>query len=951
MLSYIKRKKYKVLALGGNLDNPPAKKKVESFVTSDIDEYNKRLQAYNDSAYLHNTANKVENYINSINGKTIPSTNIEPYYYKLGDLNTKLKNYANKANISNKGKGYGLTFAKDYDNNSIQVNKMSIDDYYNKDLERYNLSFPIYENPKQKVVYQKSKSVAQGQPLQKSQPIQQPIVPAKQETPQEPDEYLVKDKNYKGQGHSESYSYYKKGYGKQSMSSFQAKELIKKGIKVMESGGTLTNQNIMKIKRKHKIRKLTAGGVYNTLPDELNNNQELVEIGTSENTNVSSDGSGIKKSGGSTSGLISTALSLLDTGVNTIQTSQDAKIKYDEYGQPLNKDDYIKSRQVQGAVNNLSINDIASNWGGLISNIGSGDWKEAGRSALDVIGAGALAERGRAKDEYKKLSDEAIEQKRIIARNKYDRDKAIMMNEKAGGTMVMEAGGRLKNNKLQGGELIPIGEGEFEAKGRTHNQGGIKLNNNTEIEDGEIIDGNKVYSEKLGIADKAKPLIARKAILEKKMKSVPAGMQNTYKKEISNIENQLRQLYGQQEQYKKDNNIQTGDELEYGGDRNKQKRGYSTLKDQLDNDEELFEMGKYTLEENLYYDEFKQKYPNLNTSKEDLYKTVKANSGDYYNPKDLLKYIPTEDGSIIRYGKKQYLKEIDQINQNNQAHSNAHNQPQSNIQGVKKDYKTGEWTVDEINKNNSSSTSTNKKNLNVNTDTLSSIADYAVPILNNVSQNAYNKKLKNIAYPSPELEKYTPLKTNVDISQSFDEINKSNANVQNLIKNNTVNSNAALSRINASETASGMMKSELMQNKNNIETDLQNKNIMLFNTIESRNNNLINKDKLSRYNKRVLTEIVNPSENAKNLAEDVSWGIERRDMKNYQKQQQDLINQVNSDVVTYDYVKNNFDKLKAENSPNTWKLIRESILAKDIKYKTKYVDEFDKLMKEKGIVL
>lgn len=109
-----------------------------------------------------------------------------------------------------------------------------------------------------------------------------------------------------------------------------------------------------------------------------------------------------------------------------------------------------------------------------------------------------------------------------------------------------------KWHHADGGYLNPLASDTVKAEGATHEQGGITLANNDEVEDQEIIKGNKVYSDQLKVGNKTYAEIAEK--LSKKKGKFEEGLtsgnyrdRNTSERSINNIDNKLANLFDLQE--------------------------------------------------------------------------------------------------------------------------------------------------------------------------------------------------------------------------------------------------------------------------------------------------------------------------------------------------------------------------------------------------------------------
>ncbi len=75
----------------------------------------------------------------------------------------------------------------------------------------------------------------------------------------------------------------------------------------------------------------------------------------------------------------------------------------------------------------------------------------------------------------------------------------------------------ISNHLSIGGKLDKLSSNRFEVNGRTHEEGGVKFPNiNAELEDGETVSGDYVFSEVLGFADKHKPIAKMIGKMEKK---------------------------------------------------------------------------------------------------------------------------------------------------------------------------------------------------------------------------------------------------------------------------------------------------------------------------------------------------------------------------------------------------------------------------------------------------
>lgn len=91
-------------------------------------------------------------------------------------------------------------------------------------------------------------------------------------------------------------------------------------------------------------------------------------------------------------------------------------------------------------------------------------------------------------------------------------------------TQYYEKGGTLREKltgRATGGKLVPLSSDSLEVRGKKHKDGGVKLRSlGVELEDGETISNiggeDYVFSEKLGFAEKHKPLAKAKNIIEER---------------------------------------------------------------------------------------------------------------------------------------------------------------------------------------------------------------------------------------------------------------------------------------------------------------------------------------------------------------------------------------------------------------------------------------------------
>ena len=535
-------------------------------------------------------------------------------------------------------------------------------------------------------------------------------------------------------------------------------------------------------------------------------------------------------------GAIISALSGLTSGIsNTVTGAIDASIEYDEYGVPIDKDSYV-TKQQQKSVAGLI--DPVGSLGKSIGSFATGNWKQ-GLTEIPGIGAvGNLAfGKSLAKDKLKDLEEQANEVKALEREAKVKRDTVSLANFKTNEGYTYALGG--KSNKLKNGitvdngDLIPIANDMVVAKGATHENNGITLKRNgeelIEIEDEEVIKGNKIYSDRIllsdnsSIADEAASLGAQKGRYEKLSKTAPESLKRTYNKLIASIDTKLNSLFAQQDSIKEKAGLTNNNgEAMYGNDKK---------------------------------DFFNPNKEDVNLSKDDLNRLINQYRDSSLNTTKLTPITGKVDNEEDLDFSRDKLVEIEGMLSKRPTSVNTNTIVSSN------ETKSGSAIP------------------------YGDIINVASSVMDNVYSSIKNEQLKKKKIPTPELEEPIPLKTTYNINASLNEIDKSRQSTLQLLKDNSISSNQLTAKAMSMKTNSDLAKASLFQNKENIETQLQNQNIILANTTDARNKMKLDKYKQSKYNKEVLTDIVNPIENVKDLSNDIRGLQEYYDMQKYQDRQ------------------------------------------------------------------
>jgi hypothetical protein len=122
----------------------------------------------------------------------------------------------------------------------------------------------------------------------------------------------------------------------------------------------------------------------------------------------------------------------------------------------------------------------------------------------------------------------------------------------------------ISNHLSIGGKLDKLAPNRYEVDGRTHEEGGVKFPNiNAELEDGETVSGDYVFSEVLGYAGKHKPIARMIGKMEKKPNN-PITRQT-----IEFLKEKEERLKGEQEQTKASLDNTISNIMKYGGKLNR----------------------------------------------------------------------------------------------------------------------------------------------------------------------------------------------------------------------------------------------------------------------------------------------------------------------------------------------------------------------------------------------
>lgn len=275
---------------------------------------------------------------------------------------------------------------------------------------------------------------------------------------------------------------------------------------------------------------------------------------------------------------------LTDDAINNLKTQQNT-LNGTGYG--ISQNSAVGSTALKGASVGANIgSSILPGWGTVIG------------GAVGAIGGGLVGNKKYKKgledyEETQDINSKTIDKQVEDLRIKQDIRKTEAYNDlthvyntegtgnvnffgaKGGVIPKYNQGGNM--NIVSGGVMQPLSSDTQKVVGNTHEEGGVKISNKSgkpiaEVEDEEVIkDGNLVYSERSGYADKAEKLSKKKAKYEAKLKSTNKFERVTAKRNIEKIDFELDEIFKLQELEKAQKEAQKepqqglGQKMAYGG--------------------------------------------------------------------------------------------------------------------------------------------------------------------------------------------------------------------------------------------------------------------------------------------------------------------------------------------------------------------------------------------------
>ncbi len=389
-----------------------------------------------------------------------------------------------------------------------------------------------------------------------------------------------------------------------------------------------------------------------------------------------------------------------------------------------------------------------------------------------------------------------------------------------------------------------IGNGSVKVGGKKHEQGGVKLGN-TEVEKGEVIHGNKVYSDRLKIPG-TKSTYAQEAqrlsntsmykTLEHRITGLEKGNSNlkmnmyqsgTMVRNLQKTIGPLETLFNLQEAHKMKSGIGTGRKMAMGGnlyDETPIQKGVGIVSNYLrKNKKDLLNL-KLSPEQRMA-----QEMESTKITNNKIYDKRAMNAG--------LLGTETPDIAIIP---------------NPTMYS-------AGINGALAGYKGG---IKPAPSKNSSVPFTGKNVLNK----VGELVPYADNIVNAILTN------KSPQIPIPKTEVSPKLKTKFNIQPQLSDISRNNAATNRTLRDNVSDGAALRGALTGQNINSINARNSLLGQKENIETELVNKQAILDSDTANRNAGILNAYDLRKFG-RNADQQTRISQNTANLVEDVNQQI------------------------------------------------------------------------------
>ena len=572
-------------------------------------------------------------------------------------------------------------------------------------------------------------------------------------------------------------------------------------------------------------------------------------------------------------------------------------------------------------------------------------------SAFGGVGMGVGAAVGLATGliDNKRIAEEKAEQERKEkeAKAKMDYMRSIQMAASANpngsvyGNNLFAFGGELpvevNNNNSQ-----QLASNAAVMQGARHEQGGINVGNNNEVEGEEVVVGNKVFSTRLEkfpgytFATAAEHIANTKGSIEKDL----ATETDIYKKAalnrlISAKDAALDKLFNEQEEVKQQlmqaqslqqqqmnmqqggeqtNMQQEGKQMFWAGGTMGKPNEPTSFETALQN---AYNIGQQNYNNEQLINNVLANDPNVQARTIDQMQT--SNFLENFIPEkidntDKLEKIYSDPVKMERYPtKEKALELIDNTSKLGENSSTAditrnYNRNLIKQERAEKDVKAKQDLINSVTKNaptkmeqypvkekalelkdNSEFLESTSKDItegNLLPDLEKSKLNEVAARLGTSVDNIVNSILidKTPQIPTPLLQDPVFMKSYMDVSNAVRSIKDSNLALNKSLDANVSNSAVARSNKLAAFLQEGKQLSDLYTTKENTETGLMNNNLSMLNQVEAQNLSALNNYNINKAN-REAGMLQDKAGNVANAQDDLMWNVQRTDQEEYQREQ------------------------------------------------------------------
>jgi len=449
-----------------------------------------------------------------------------------------------------------------------------------------------------------------------------------------------------------------------------------------------------------------------------------------------------------------------------------------------------------------------------------------------------------------------------------------------------------------------IASDSYMFNGNSHEQGGIKTQFG-EVEGGELMVGDKIYSTRLGVDGKsfsslAKPHTLYKAKIEDKLgKTSDKYKTNSLLRELDYHNKMLDELFNTQElqkgEYDENNKFAFGGEIDGSPYKNSH-----FLQTNIDDGTTTYGLPLSD------FNRLPTRYPSNNRLLSENMIATNPFSLTPNNTIDTTTYgLPLSDFNRLptRYPSNNRLLSENMIATNPFSLTPNNTIDTTTPIGIDTD---GEYAsmapnstdgfnmkaqdiIGESQNTDKSLPRNNKLKKLLNNPNVIDSAIVGTSILGNIMSN---NKLKNLDLPTHELTPFVNLDKNLDISSQLQSIKDTEGSIKSYMTSNSSNSNSAASKIaNLLLTSTGD-KNKLFSDKVNYSNQVKNQEQLTNLDIDARNKALQYDDALSKYNLDVQTKFTNPSAIRADAYDKINSLITNNKMEKFQNRQLDIYEKV-----------------------------------------------------------